>query len=173
MYVTITSCATISVTRCALGDLTCIHPGDYRICDEDWVCYHRRWRRFCIVNCAINEKTSIYFDNNTLSVVMRRLGCTIYYSIITLFSPTSTDSSTTSTNSFPYIMTLFWCMFPPLQQSQLCASYQIRKFAGYACAGNAGNVFPATDFNGNRYLAIPACITARASRTCRDACRDR
>ena len=32
---------------------------------------------------------------------------------------------------------------------------------------------PAVDFNGNYYLAIPACITARASRTCRDACRDR
>ena len=52
-------------------------------------------------------------------------------------------------------------------------SYQIRKIAGCACAGNAGNVFPATDFKGNCYLAIPAWITARASRTCRDACRDR
>ena len=30
-----------------------------------------------------------------------------------------------------------------------------------------------TDFKGNRQLAIPACITARASRTCRDACRER
>ena len=40
------------------------------------------------------------------------------------------------------------------------ASYQIRKIVGCACAGNAGNVFPATDFKGNRYLAIPACIMA-------------
>ena len=32
--------------------------------------------------------------------------------------------------------------------------------------------FLATDFKGNRELAIPACITARASRMCRDACRD-
>ena len=53
------------------------------------------------------------------------------------------------------------------------ASYQIRKIAGCACAGNAGNVFPATDFKGNRKLAISACITARASRTSPDACRDR
>ena len=53
------------------------------------------------------------------------------------------------------------------------ASYQIRKIAGCACAGNVGNVSPAADFNGNRWLAIPVCITARASRTCRDACRDR
>ena len=55
--------------------------------------------------------------------------------------------------------------------TQLWASYQIREIAGCACARNAGNVFPATDFKGNRKLAIPACITARASRTCRDACR--
>ena len=30
------------------------------------------------------------------------------------------------------------------------ASYQIRKIADCACAGNAGNVFPATNFKGNR-----------------------
>ena len=29
-------------------------------------------------------------------------------------------------------------------------SYQIRKIAGWACVGNAGNVFPAADFEGNR-----------------------
>ena len=33
-------------------------------------------------------------------------------------------------------------------------SYRIRKIACYACAGNAGNIFPATDFKGNRWLAI-------------------
>ena len=35
--------------------------------------------------------------------------------------------------------------FPPIM-----ASYQIRKIAGCACAGNAGNIFPATDLKGNR-----------------------
>ena len=40
-------------------------------------------------------------------------------------------------------------------------SYQICKIACCACAGNAGNVFPVTNFKGNRYLAIPACITTR------------
>ena len=39
--------------------------------------------------------------------------------------------------------------------------------------GMPGTFPPAADFKGNRYLAIPACITARAWRTCRDACRDR
>ena len=39
--------------------------------------------------------------------------------------------------------------------------------------GMPGTFSPTADFKGNRYLAIPACITARASRTCRDACRDR
>ena len=48
------------------------------------------------------------------------------------------------------------------------ASCQIPIIANCACAGNAGNVFPH-----HRGLAIPTCITARASRTCRDACRDR
>ena len=52
------------------------------------------------------------------------------------------------------------------------AFYQIRKIAGCTCAGNTGNVFPVTDFKGNRQLATPACIAARASCTCRDACRD-
>ena len=58
-------------------------------------------------------------------------------------------------------------------QLRTWASYQIRKIAGCACVGNAGSVLPATNFKGNRYLAIPACIIARASSTCRDACRDR
>ena len=52
------------------------------------------------------------------------------------------------------------------------ASNQIHKIVSCACAWNAWNVFPATDFKGNRMLAIPACITTRASRTRRDACRD-
>ena len=47
------------------------------------------------------------------------------------------------------------------------ASYQIRKIAGCACAGNAGNVF-----SRHRVLAIPTCNAARALRTCRNACRD-
>ena len=53
------------------------------------------------------------------------------------------------------------------------ASYQICYIAFCTCARNAGNIFPATDFRENRWWAIPACITARASRTCRDACWDR
>ena len=53
------------------------------------------------------------------------------------------------------------------------AFYQICKIAGWACVGNAGNLFPATDYKGKRWLTIPACITARAWRTCCDACRDR
>ena len=38
--------------------------------------------------------------------------------------------------------------------------------------GMPGTFSPAAEFKGNRELAIPACITARASSTCRDACRD-
>ena len=39
--------------------------------------------------------------------------------------------------------------------------------------GMPGTFSPAANFRGNYYIAIPACITARAWRTCRDACRDR
>ena len=39
--------------------------------------------------------------------------------------------------------------------------------------GMPGTFFPVTDIKGNRELAIPTCITARAWRTCRDTCRDR
>ena len=39
--------------------------------------------------------------------------------------------------------------------------------------GMPGTFSSAADFDRNRYLAIPTCITARAWRTCRDACRDR
>ena len=35
-----------------------------------------------------------------------------------------------------------------------------------------GTFSPASEFKGNRKLAIPVCITAHASRTCCDACRD-
>ena len=57
-----------------------------------------------------------------------------------------------------------WVASPTVGQ---WASYQIRKIAGCTCR-NTGNVYPHY-----RGLAIPTCITARASRTCRDACRDR
>ena len=44
------------------------------------------------------------------------------------------------------------------------ASYQIHKIAGCACTGNAGNVFPATDFKGNPRISDPGmhngtCVT--------------
>ena len=38
--------------------------------------------------------------------------------------------------------------------------------------GMPGTFPPAAEFKGKHELAIPACITTRASRTCRDACRD-
>ena len=43
------------------------------------------------------------------------------------------------------------------KESVSMASCQIRKIAGCACAGNAGEFFPH-----HRGLAIPSCITARA-----------
>ena len=42
------------------------------------------------------------------------------------------------------------------------ASYQIRQIAGCACAGNAGNVFPAGNFQGNRLISYHGVRQARA-----------
>ena len=39
--------------------------------------------------------------------------------------------------------------------------------------GMPGTFSPPPTSKENHYLGTPACITARASRTCRDACRDR
>ena len=49
--------------------------------------------------------------------------------------------------------------------SQICVSKldYYWPLTRHACTGNAGNVFPATDFKGNRYQGIPACIATRAS----------
>ena len=44
------------------------------------------------------------------------------------------------------------------------ASYQLRKIASGACTGNAGSVFPATDFKGNRQIAITASRHVRDAR---------
>ena len=50
--------------------------------------------------------------------------------------------------------------------------YQIHKIVGCTCARNAWNIFLTTDFKGNHWLAIPACIRGHAWRTCPDACWD-
>ena len=78
--------------------------------------------------------------------------------------------------------------FKPRISGPLCAVSIGRPFQAFPChgplvryvklrvahaPGMAGTFPPAADFEGNRQLAISACITARASRTCRDACRDR
>ena len=51
-----------------------------------------------------------------------------------------------------------------LSKIRVWASYQIRKIAGYACAGNAGNVFPRRWFQRKPLVSDPgmhhgACVT--------------
>ena len=70
---------------------------------------------------------------------------------------------------------LFWSNVGP---GVSCASYQIRKIAGWACAGNAGNVFPRRRFqrkplvsdpgmhNGTCVTHVPWCMSE--SLTCGD-----
>ena len=52
------------------------------------------------------------------------------------------------------------------------ASYQIRKIAGCACAGNAGNVFPRRRFQRKPLVSDPGMHHGTGV-SCRDACRDR
>ena len=50
----------------------------------------------------------------------------------------------------PALDTCFWHNTPQLSLRPPWTSYQIRKIVGYAFAGNAGNIFSATDFKGYR-----------------------
>ena len=59
------------------------------------------------------------------------------------------------------LTTAIWRYRKPLNQG---TSYQIRKIVGCACAGNAGNVFPATDFKRKTLVSDPGmhhvtCVT--------------
>ena len=74
-----------------------------------------------------------------------------------------------------YIHTFAMCHIKHFAQNlcDIVTAPWASNIAACACAGNAGNVLPATNFKGNRLLTIPVCITTRASRTCRDACRVR
>ena len=72
-------------------------------------------------------------------------------------SPQRHSISISIAGVFPYI-TPFDSLIPVHQEPWI--SYQIRNIACCVCAGNAGNVFPADDLKGNRYLIITACITA-------------
>ena len=55
-------------------------------------------------------------------------------------------------------------MFEPLILFRVWASYQIRKIAGCACAGNAGNIFPRRRFQSKSLVSDPSmhhgtCVT--------------
>ena len=58
-----------------------------------------------------------------------------------------------------HIQSLWWLLW---------ASYQIRKMAGCACAGNVGNIFPRRRIQRKPQVSDPGMHHG----TCRDACRD-
>ena len=68
-----------------------------------------------------------------------------------------------------YFCLVVWdfTVFGPCNFVVLCASYQIRKIAGVHAPGTGEKFSPPPR------VAIPTCITARAWRTFRDACRGR
>ena len=79
---------------------------------------------------------------------------TRYYLVSSLFKKRNRHSYVTKLNTQ-------WRVSPLSKGFGLVqwASYQIRKNAGCACAGSAGNVFPATDFKGNRKIVMPWYIS--------------
>ena len=66
-----------------------------------------------------------------------------------------------------------WLYFTPRQHLWHGPLTRYVKLRIAHAPGMPGTFSPTADFKGNCWLATPACITARASRTCRDACRDR
>ena len=61
-----------------------------------------------------------------------------------------------------------WRIVCQKQVSWAWVSYQIRKIAGCACAGNAGNFFPRHPLQRKQLVSDPGMHHG----TCRDACRD-
>ena len=65
---------------------------------------------------------------------------------------------------FSIYQIIFWSFFPYHSGLLQWASYQIRKIAGCACAGNAGNVFPRRQFQTKPLFSDPGmhhgtCVT--------------
>ena len=114
---------------------------------QDYVCRSILWH--CMTLSEIDYSAHCDYELWIIGATID-LGCNIF-----LYMNWNTD---TTCQKWPYMT---WMPIP-------WASCQIRKIVGCACAGNAGNVLP--DTHG---LVIPTCITARAWRTCRDACRGR
>ena len=82
--------------------------------------------------------------------------------------------------SHQYFETFQWCFIPVvLTVGMLWASCQIRKIAGYACTGNAGNIFPVpfqrkplvSDpgmYHGTCVTHVPRCVSGSLTRVVRE-----
>ena len=109
----------------------------------------RRTRSHCQLTLDCGEGSKMWQNNH------------IFQQIITIIQLKSFLAKSVTRNITTWLLPCAW------------ASCQIRKITDYACVENAGIVFPATNFRGNRLLVIPTCIATRASCTCRDAFQDR
>ena len=91
-------------------------------------------------------------------------------SVVDISSHSNTKATSLRQANSPWIKSYYIPsqILPPYGPLTRCVKLQVAH-----APGMPGTFSPAADFKGNRKLAIPACITARAWRTCRDACRDR
>ena len=113
----------------------------------------RRMKRACVCVCVCVGGGGVFSAGKVSSyghLFFLRVDC-IANNILTLDSnplllkSECSQNGVIQCNDFPFMS---WLLVL-LDHQQPWASFQIRKIAGCACAGNAGNVFPATDLKGN------------------------
>ena len=120
-----------------------------------WWWNSNMWRRSdkCVTKWLLSQTHgSIMYQ-----IYLDRTHCiTFYHGSKNLVTWTLKSGVFHVSHTIPDVICGFPKMISPINMMQCArtgpvwASYQIRKVAGCACAGNAGNVFPATDFEGNR-----------------------
>ena len=118
-----------------------------------WRCFWQQWLVECLINGASDwhwEYGATHMASLYTRVYLTPAICSLIkpavMGILMLFTAKSTKSCYNSLCCIPW------------------ASYQIRKIAGCACAGNAGNVFPRRRFQKKPLVSYPGmhhgtCVT--------------
>ena len=118
----------------------------YITCDVHQIVYqyHRSLFAVCIVCVKTNQDQCdmcvflSWFHRMTGDVGLHQIVCQYHKSLFAVTCGMKIDNESLWCFGFCFVIVLL----------TIWASYQIRKIAD--CAGNAGNVFPATDIKGNR-----------------------
>ena len=147
-----------------------------------WYLTHWCWNK----TAMLQRHVQINFWQNTIQFMFCYWYLTEVYSSLSIWKQIGWDSRSrhelvpwrihapdhTPLKLFPIIwLSKLFCIFPQTRDSTW-ASYQIRKIAGCACAKNAGNVSPPTDFkvsdpgmhHGMYVTHVPWCMSGSLTR---------